>query len=286
MPSVISHDLLAKQVYDNIDSQNIDKSRFLLGALGPDFFYASKVRNKKDITRLGSLYHHSNADKALKTFVEVAQSIDNDAYSFAMGFLTHYALDSTAHPFVLAAVDEMLPDCRRATEKTLHDKIEINLDVIILREKTGKIPSEVQLKEMIPAKGETLNSIAELWSKASEKLFDFDVSEDEIIGAYADFRKFLNRYQDNTGIKRPFYRRMEALRNMPPVHSSRIRSILEDDDYDYSNISKNMWTHNGIQSNATFFELFESAAQLSEKLIACAMNNEPMTALIDGKGFI
>lgn len=286
MPSVISHDLLAKQVYDNIDSKNTDKVMFLLGALGPDFLYAAKVRNNKDITKLGSLYHHSDADKALRVFIETAQSIDNSAYSFALGFLTHYALDSTAHPFVLATVDEMLPECRRATKKTLHDKIEINLDVIILREKTGKIPSEVQLKELVPSNGEVLKSVAELWSKASKKLFDYDVSYEQIIRAYADFRKFLNRYQDNTGLKKPFYRHLESIRNMPPIHSSRIRSIVEDDDYDYSNTSKNVWSHNGIQSDATFFELFEEAADLGEKLISCAVNNEPMTDLINGKGFI
>lgn len=282
MPSVLAHNLLSKQVYDNAVPESTDKNAFLLGGLGPDFFYASK---NPSLAKLGSLFHHSDACKTLTAMLEIARG-NNIAYSFALGFLTHYALDSIAHPFVLAVIDEMLPLCRRATEDTLHDKIETNLDVIILRNKTGQIPSEIPLKELIPQDTELLDAVSSPLAQTANTLFEANIKPEEVKTAYDEYRRFLNKYQDNTGIKRPFYKRLEILRNIPPIHSSRIRSIMEDDDFDYSNSSKTAWTHNGAECRADFFEMFDDAAALSDKLIKAADDNLPLKPIIGDIGFI
>lgn len=283
MPSVITHHLLAEQVYNDCRLNKVDKQAFLLGALGPDFFYSSANGN---FAELGSLFHHSNALTTLNTLLKSAADIDSTSYAFALGFLTHYALDSVVHPYVLSLVEEMLPMYPQATEHTLHDKIETNLDVIILRSKTGKLPSEVILKELIPQDNSLLDSVCNLLSQAVATLFEREISSAEVKTIYGEYRKFLSKYQDNTGIKKPFYKRLEILKGIPPIHTSRIRSIMEDDDIDYSNSSKTEWAYKGIKSCADFFEMFENAAELSSKLIAVALNGQSIEPQVGKIGFI
>lgn len=291
MPSVISHYLLAKRIVDDngcFGDTGINEQAFLLGNFGPDFLYACKEVNGVSLAKLGYLLHHEDACRTLTVIIEKAFDIGSDiAISYMLGFLSHYAFDSVAHPFVLAIVKEMLPDCRRATESTLHDKIETNLDVILLRNRTGQLPAEIKFYNFMNTDNEVLDGIGKLMSEAIQILFGQKVDKSAIVNGYRkDYRKFLKSIYDATGIKRSFYQRIEKASDRAPVRSSRIRSVMEDDDYDYANTSKQEWTYNGIKSNEDYFELFDRSFSLAKRLINAALKREPLDSITGGRGFI
>ena len=291
MPSVISHYLLAKRILEDTNcfrDISINEQAFILGNLGPDFLYACKDVNGVSLAKIGYLLHHEDACRTLTVITEKARTIGNDiATSYMFGFLSHYAFDSTAHPFVLATVKDMLPDCRRATESTLHDKIETNLDIILLRNRTGQLPAEVKFYKFMNTDNKVLDIIGELLSTVIEVLFKQKLDKSAIVNGYRkDYKKFLKSIYDATGMKRSFYQRIEKASDHAPVRSSRIRSVMEDDDYDYANTSKHEWTYNGIKSDEDYFELFDRSFNLAQRLISAAINKEPYDSITNGRGFI
>ena len=89
--------------------------------------------------------------------------------SYVMGFLCHYALDSTAHPYINAFAETLLRERPYETHTTLHGEIEAALDAIVLRRETGLLPNEVNLKHMFPKNEAVQRRIAKLFRHVLSK---------------------------------------------------------------------------------------------------------------------
>ena len=72
--------------------------------------------------------------------------------SYVWGFVCHYSLDCTAHPYVNWLAVELAKQRPWETPSTMHGEIESALDAIILRFETGKLPSEVPTEGNVPQK--------------------------------------------------------------------------------------------------------------------------------------
>ena len=97
MPDYFSHCVCAEVIYEKLSlkSKNAITSNtlYLLGAQGGDLFFAYNI--KPTSSNLGRVLHHFNA-------VELFNKLICGNLSYAAGFATHYALDSTLHPEVYA----------------------------------------------------------------------------------------------------------------------------------------------------------------------------------------
>ena len=115
MPAAVSHYLLAERVYAALleyqPQLDIDRTAFLWGACGPDIFFlhrAMPYQKGRSLKDYGTKTHNMNADKMINYFIGYARSHQSDAaMSYALGFITHYAFDSTVHPFVIYFSDVM-----------------------------------------------------------------------------------------------------------------------------------------------------------------------------------
>ncbi len=74
---------------------------FIIGANGPDPLFCYQMYNpfrKHNLSRLGNLMHRQKTGLFLQNLFRLAQTDAQKDY--CLGFLCHYALDSTIHPYV------------------------------------------------------------------------------------------------------------------------------------------------------------------------------------------
>ncbi len=102
MPAPYTHYAVAKETFARLP-HNLQKTLlphlplYFFGSQGADFcfFYPTRTRNKMN---LGRTLHRKGYEffRILSLFSET----DEKALSYALGYITHYATDTTFHPFV------------------------------------------------------------------------------------------------------------------------------------------------------------------------------------------
>lgn len=79
-----------------------------IGVHGPDilFYYHSYCKNK--VNQYGVKVHHEPAREFFKRAFRVfqAQENKNEAFAYLAGFMTHFILDSSCHPYVRKRIKE------------------------------------------------------------------------------------------------------------------------------------------------------------------------------------
>ena len=95
MPDYFTHMIAADKIYERMDADVKNKIRsralYILGAQGGDVFFAYNISLSK--RNLGRELHERDAKELFKRLF-----LGNPSY--AAGYATHYALDSTVHPIV------------------------------------------------------------------------------------------------------------------------------------------------------------------------------------------
>ncbi len=93
MPDYFSHGIAADVIYEQLNPdyrKRLDKTLYLVGAQGGDIFFAYRLRPRDN---LGRELHRKNAVYLFEQLIKGNQS-------YAAGYATHYALDTTLHPHV------------------------------------------------------------------------------------------------------------------------------------------------------------------------------------------
>ena len=130
MPDLVVHNSMGDHVLKRLPQEiaaDIDSDAFHVGVLGPDpyFFYRFFfLPLANGVDKRGKAMHHKRCGAFLMELGKrCAASKNSAAFSYFEGFLCHYALDSTAHPYInmLAA---KRPGMHTAVERKL-DNIEL-----------------------------------------------------------------------------------------------------------------------------------------------------------------
>lgn len=97
MPDYFSHGVCAEIIYEKLESKYKNKIKnktlYLLGAQGGDVFFAYNIKPTK--SNLGRSLHRAEV-------LPLFEKLISGNPSYAAGFATHYALDSTMHPKIYA----------------------------------------------------------------------------------------------------------------------------------------------------------------------------------------
>ena len=135
MPAIYAHLRFGDEVAATLPSdlrECADKypEAFHLGTQGPDILFYHKPLTKNDIRAYGTTLHRMSAEEfflpAATTLLSEGNA-DSPKKAYLMGFLCHFTLDVTCHPFI---------DEHSSTQLT-HGKIESEFDKYLLR-KDGK----------------------------------------------------------------------------------------------------------------------------------------------------
>ncbi len=281
MPAVVSHYLLAERIYDVLleyqPQLELDHTAFIWGASGPDIFFLHRVmpyQKGRSLKEYGSRIHSMSAEKIINYFIGFARNNQSDiAMSYTLGFITHYAFDATAHPFIVYFSDVLEEQRLDMLNSICHNEIEANLDSLFLRYERKQKISSFKLQSTAPMKERVNRLIAEMWHGFLLEYFRQDIKTDELVQVQKDWHHSLVMLNDRRSLKKSIVKLGERLLKISPVLSPIIRTSYPDLSFDYANMSHSEWYSqiDGKKHKENFFELTDIAEEKALMLISSVL---------------
>ena len=146
MPSSITHQLIAEEVKNALPpnaKSAIERfpDEYFLGCQGPDVFFFYRIGDRSEYN-LGKFMHRFRVYDVFSLFLDVLRGKEGaprlteeehaQALAYVLGYITHYAADTSFHPFVYNYLEEF------RCQKREHQQMENDWDVWFLREKKGR----------------------------------------------------------------------------------------------------------------------------------------------------
>lgn len=271
MPACLTHGLFAKNVLEDLSEKNgINPCAYFWGAQGPDFLFCHRYfpwMKGKTLKDYGNRLHKTKPSETLNAMRDFLTRHSDPSYrSYVMGFLCHYALDSTCHPYINFLAEKLAETRPNETASVMHGEIEAALDAVVLRHETGKLPSEAPLGKMFPKNEGIQRRIARLYREVLFQVYGAEASEEGLFQATKDAHFVFSCLTDRTGLKKRAFDLLE--KSGPHYISSHIVPLTERDDVDYANLQQEKWGMSENSSCQSFFELMGEAMGKAENLIA------------------
>lgn len=200
MPALITHRLFGEEAIDRLPEGIIatedDRIAFLIGNQGPDpFFFRFRTTRFSTCMTLGKVMHRARMSRqlaALHDGVSRLQRVDaGTGRAFALGLLSHYILDRTAHPFIYAqqwGVQDADPSLADDGGR-VHAVIESDLDLLMLQLKRGGATVKDHPPESELVTTARVNKVAgALMSHVAGTVYHLPVAAGDYGGAVADMR--------------------------------------------------------------------------------------------------
>ena len=178
MPAIVTHDLFGRAVADDVaDLMNFrsvdERDAYLLGNQGPDpLFYLVAHPLMAKWSKLGNTMHGASPAPLLVAMREAADQLEGRergiARAYVAGFTSHWALDSTMHPFVYYWQNGLtragVPGLDASDAQKVHAEIERDWDEMALFRLTGKTVAEWRpYREVLVASPEVLSCVDKLY---------------------------------------------------------------------------------------------------------------------------
>lgn len=286
MPACIAHMLFARRVLGLCEACGVpvyDRDLALIGAQGPDVFFFHRAfpwQPGKRGFQAGLDMHRGSPRRLMEAFWDSArrETLHPDyVRGYMQGFLCHYALDRTAHPFILYWQEQL----RREqpgygkTDSQYHFRIESALDTLTLRRETGREVTDFRLTSLIPPDREgRYAAMGRLYQPLYRELLRRPATVEQIAQAPGDMRQALFWMTDRHGARRLALRGAETLLHTGPLATSLLRPQRADD-WDYANEAHRPW-HNpcapAMRETTSFYDLYEQAAWEAVEMIAAFLD--------------
>lgn len=276
MPDIVMHHFFGKSVLDQLPDTCKEKitniELFDFATLGPDIFFfldffISK-KGKKNY-QFGLKMHEEKTQYFLKKMVELSKQYP-DLFSYLAGFITHYYLDSIAHPFILYHTGEYRKsDYTTHIYRGLHNRLEKGMDIYVIENHYDAKPYRFSISKEILK----LKKIPKILQTPVDALF-FEVYQmknayQKLNRAIRHERFFYRLTFDPYGWKNRLFSWLDKKENeidwkVLSYHNKRIEGL------DYFNFRKAYWTHpiaGERLSNKSYWELFDDAILQASKTI-------------------
>ena len=266
MPAGLSHYLLAQCVAQSFEKQNrnCNEAALLFGAQAPDFLYFYTFLRKSE-PNLGVLAHRENTRTVFESFRRNADSSVDD--SFVYGYLSHYAFDVTAHPFVYWLEKRYLDQEERKKKSKFHFQIESDLDVLLFRKLIGEMNFGFPFSEASEPDREARAEIWGLVEAMFSEVFGKETEQAKFERCWTNYKRLNRMKADPNFWKRKVLLGAENLFRLP--HNSSLLLWRENPDERALNLAHERW-HNPFdprfESDEDFFALFERAKSLTIEL--------------------
>lgn len=277
MAGPISHYLLAHRVlneYLKSGGAPVCHSAFCWGAQGPDFlFYGFPFAGEgKNLAVLGSRMHKGDPVPLFAAMRSYCENLpqDDPIRSYVLGFLCHYSLDRIVHPYVYAQIRELKKVYPERPGVFLHSQIETALDNITLRYEEEELPTSFDLRRAVPKDPAVQRAISVFYEELLRSVYHRTVKGSAVLSAMRNCRFVGTLQNDRTGFKKSFFEKAEKLTGKYYV-SCFFHGLMENDDYDYANVSVVPWYWPPAGSRPhceTYLDLYRRSAKESLELIA------------------
>lgn len=294
MPAVITHNFFGREMYDarfqTIGGTRDEADAFLLGNQGPDpLFYTLISPHIAEFHSLGQAMHKQKPAEllaAMKMAVDTLEGVQQKiGRAYALGFLCHYALDSTMHPFVYAQQFELCdagePGLSRADGSEVHGLIESELDEIVLFNKYGEtIATFNPANETLNASIAVLQVVSKIYAYVASAVYDVVTPPNLFLMATLNFRIVQQAFYSPRGIKRQLIGRVERILRPYSFFKAMSHRANASTTSQFDNRHHNVWQNpfTTEKSTASFWDLHNAAKIKAAQLIEAFDSNFSLEA--------
>lgn len=284
MPSLITHDQFGQDVYRDlfrsIGSTRDEAEAFLLGNQGPDpLFYAVVSPGLRSCNRLGSTMHKHKPSRLFQALKQSLEILDEDEASvgraYALGFVCHYTLDRTAHPFIFwhqyRLCDAGVPGLSRKDGSEVHSLIETELDELVLFAKRGETVATFDpSRDILKASDNVLRVVSKLYDYLAITVYGQTLPRGTFARCTRNFRRVQRLFHSSTGLKRAALSRAEELVRPHSFYRSMSHRALEVAESAFDNRQRETWRDpfTGHASDEGFWDLYHRALAGAKERIA------------------
>lgn len=286
MPAFSTHYIFANSLIKDIraaDPQlHLCVPAVYYGTQGPDFLFAHRIlptMKGKSLKELGSQLHHCDPSRLFYYMGEYLRRENCDksiVKSYIYGFICHFSLDRTTHPYVYAIQKKMtaIYGYEKFPTLVMHNKIELNIDMLLLRdflktEDTRSFRTDSTLsgnERLIDELGRLMAYVVPLVNGNASSASDYSTG-------YRDMKTVQRFLTDDRGWLNP----AAAILQLPikpfmgPIATSFLRHKRPDMQWDYLNLAKQPWVipaQPEKTSTQSFHELFALAQKDAINIIS------------------
>lgn len=276
MPDLVMHHYFGKKVYESLDENiknkinNIDLYDF--ATAGPDPFFFVKFLNGKENKKSLEFGNYMHNNKVSEFFIELTEVCkkEPEMFNYLSGFICHFALDSKAHPYVFHKTGVYKKDDESTlVYRGLHTKLERAMDSYIIKNEYHQNPNKFKITKEILKLKKIDDDIKFAFDSVYKKVFHKDDGYKHVNASIKYQRKFYKFIYDPIGIKQKLFTKLD---NGKSGLDLKVLSYYNKtiDNLDIFNTKKEKWVNpldNRIESNDSFFELFDSGLLEAKKLI-------------------
>ena len=284
MPATVTHAFFAKDVYDILPldiSEKLDLNRLKMFGQSVDslmFYNLFSILHGKQIRSFQYYFHTHKTQEFFLTllhYIRDYQIHDTDVYSFLVGFICHFALDSTLHPYIVyksGVFHKKIPSTYKYNNVHAFMETFLDNDMIHRRNKTNPYFFDIgnfcfDLKPFSNFLNQTIQYTFYNTFKIQEMDKIYYKSLKQMKTALVLFRR------DPYGIKKGIYKLVDTFtpRNVYRFEAISYHYPLEDK-HNYLNRNHELWrnpTTYDMTSNESFVDLYLKSIKLA-KVLVCA----------------
>jgi len=282
MPGFITHYICGQAALGAADSNAQKMIRpyqqfYNIGTQGPDiFFYYVPGFLKKHSRDIGIQMHKHHFGDFISHMIDIMMidklpDVSRDLlFAYISGFLTHYAMDATAHPYVYSKTGvRQKGDKAKAIKYSVdHRKFETAIDVLMLNLMSSKKPADYKLWELIHVDNDQVRIVAGAMSASIRETYGRNISPKDVYKAMAYMTNITRIIQSRRGRRKRFMELIENLMIGEHLVSSIVHMQQINDGVDYMNIEKSPWNIPGTEEKTeSFVELYHEAVGESNRMI-------------------
>ena len=275
MPSSMTHHYFMQDVYNKLDD-NI-KNKIIINnattyAQGPDIFYFYNMglgKKNKKYSKMGNYIHKHKVnlyfENIIKYIIDNKLTKDNDCISFLYGAISHYVLDSTAHPFIFYKTGVFIKG-RPSTYKYngLHQEMEYYIDAYMIFQNEKVEAKDFKIYKYLLINDSISNNVLNLIGYATKETYNFNNLDKIYNKCIKDMKRFYRYFNyDHYGIKKNIYTIIDVITPKRFIQKRKFSFYLtHNSKKHYLNLEKSEWNHpcNLYEIyNYSFIELYRIA---------------------------
>lgn len=278
MPSIYTHNYFAKDTYKKLEKEKIyqinDKKYYEIFAQSFDNLFYYNFLSIKPGKKYRKLGHYAHTHKVWEYFKNIVSYIkehelyDDENLGYLYGSLTHYALDSTCHPYIHYISGRVNKSNLKETKKYMgnHAINEIMIDSIYYYKDHNEKYYKYKLsKDIIPIT-KFPNNLKETMNYVFKKTFDKDNMAYVYNRSYNQSH-YIYKYlmYDRTSLKKKIYRFIDFITPFKPFKAYTYSHHINKPNLEVLNLDKKEWLHPITGEKHT--ESFEDLYLLAQKKV-------------------
>jgi len=287
MPNIATHGLLAQDVLDKAPFQTLADliahypKAYFLGSNGPDllfYYHALPWQDQKSSARLvglGNRVHAEKIDDFYRSALRIIKATEdhqlkNAMIAFLAGHLTHWSLDTIAHPYIFYKTGPIA-----GTTKYWHSRFESNIDTLMVKQIKGFSLSKFNIPQLVDADELTKQAVSILYPGILKEIFGEEVSPADIIECITSFHSIIKLLNDPYTLKFPLVQFGESLAGRRWSFSCHMVTGVCDEQHDILNLNHTRWIHPSDAakiSTESFIDLYAGASERAVGVL-CAFND-------------